>query len=191
MALAHGAGAPMDHPFMDAVVAHLSEAIGVMRFEFPYMSKRRLDGKRRGPDGQAVLEESFFEAAERCASICGSMDDVILAGKSMGGRYATRVVDRVGARGCAVFGYPFHPPGRPEKLRTEHLETLKTPTVIVQGARDPFGTESEVASYKLSPQISVRFLSDGDHSLKPRKSSGFTHEAHLEAAAGHVLDLLE
>jgi predicted alpha/beta-hydrolase family hydrolase len=86
-------------------------------------------------------------------------------------------------RGLVCLGYPFHPPGAPEKLRTKHLETLKTPALILQGERDPFGPRDEVARYKLSKSIRIEWLADGDHSFKPRKSSGFSEADHLAKAA--------
>jgi predicted alpha/beta-hydrolase family hydrolase len=106
----------------------------------------------------------------------------VLAGKSMGGRVATMVADELGARGVAVFGYPFHPPDEPEKLRTAHLATLRTPALILQGERDEFGTRDEVAAYTLAPVIVVEWFEDGDHSLAPRVRSGFTKERHLARA---------
>src|SRR6185369_2824280 len=90
---------------------------------------------------------------------------IFIGGKSMGGRMSTMVADEMNVRGVVVFGYPFHPPGNPDRLRTQHLETLKTPTLILQGARDPFGSEDDVKRYKLSRAIRVEFVEDGDHSL--------------------------
>ena len=84
------------------------------------------------------------------------------------------IADEVGAAGVVCLGYPFHPPGKPERLRTAHLETLKTPTLIVQGTRDRLGSEEEVAAYTLSPSIELAWMADGDHSFKPRKKSGRT-----------------
>jgi predicted alpha/beta-hydrolase family hydrolase len=84
-------------------------------------------------------------------------------------------------RGLLCLGYPFHPPGKPESLRTAHLATLKTPTLICQGTRDELGTREDVAGYALSSQIEILWLEDGDHDLKPRKSiSGFSAAAHLK-----------
>ena len=82
----------------------------------------------------------------------------------MGGRMATMIADELAVRGAAVLGYPFHPPGQPEKLRTAHLEIMKTPALIVQGTRDPFGTAEDVAGYRLSPAIRIEWL-PGQHSL--------------------------
>jgi len=89
------------------------------------------------------------------------------------------VADEAGVRGLVCLGYPFHPPGRPEKLRTEHLATLKTPTLICQGERDPFGTRDEVPGFGLSNAITLHWAPDGDHGLKPRKKSGFTEDGNM------------
>jgi uncharacterized protein len=171
--LAHGAGAPMNTPFMNSVARGLAAGGGVrvVRFEFPYMRARRETGRRGGaPDREPILRNSWKEVVEKL----GGGRKVVIGGKSMGGRIASMVADEVGARGLVCLGYPFHPPGRPDKLRTKHLETLTTPGLIVQGTRDAFGTPEDVAGYALSDAIRVVWLEDGDHSWKPRAASGRT-----------------
>ena len=178
--LTHGAGAPMDSPFMNAIATEVAAAgIQVIRFEFEYMAKRRQDGKRRGPDRAAKLIDCFQGAID----LVGPPGEVVIGGKSMGGRIATMIADEVPVAGVVCLGYPFHPPGKPERLRTAHLRTMTTPTLIVQGTRDRFGTEEEVATYSLSPSVELAWMQDGDHSFKPRKKSGRTVEQNLEAAA--------
>ena len=100
--------------------------------------------------------------------------------KSMGGRIASLIADEAGVAGLVCLGYPFHPVGNPNKLRVEHLRTIKTPTLILQGERDPFGSREEVAKYKLSRVVKMKWIKDGDHSLKPRKSSGCTDQQNWE-----------
>jgi predicted alpha/beta-hydrolase family hydrolase len=176
--LAHGAGAGMDSPAMTAFAEGLgAEGFRVVRFEFPYMQRRRETGKRGGLDRPIVLLETW----ERVITEIGA-DGLVIGGKSMGGRMASIAADHARVAGLVCLGYPFHPPGRPEKLRTEHLADLRTPTLIVQGTRDPFGTPEEVDTYELSPQIRVVWLEDGDHSFKPRKSSGRTEEQNFAEA---------
>jgi predicted alpha/beta-hydrolase family hydrolase len=184
--LAHGAGAPMDHPFMSAVAAGLAaRAMRVARFEFRYMAARR-SGARKPPDRAPVLLDTWREAI----AALGGAHNLVLAGKSLGGRIASMVADEVGARGLVCLGYPFHPPGKPDRLRTAHLETLRTPTLIVQGTRDAFGTPEDVGGYALSPAIQIAWIEDGDHSLVPRKSSGRTREDALEEAVARVADFV-
>lgn len=178
--LAHGAGAPMDTPFMDTFAKGLGEAgVQVGRFEFSYMARRREDQKRRPPSTQSILLREWKEAL---ASL-PPHDFLFIGGKSMGGRMATLLVTEVDdvpkVDGVVCLGYPFHPTGKPEKLRTAHLATISTPTLIVQGERDPMGTRQEVHRYELSDVIDVHWLRDGDHSFKPRKASGTTLEANL------------
>ena len=188
LVLAHGAGAPMDTPFMNAIADAIAEAgISVVRFEFDYMAKRREDGKRRGPDRAPKLIERYQEVLEQV----GDPRHTIIGGKSMGGRIASMIADDASVAGLVCLGYPFHPPGKPERLRTAHLETLRTPTLIVQGMRDTFGTPEEVGSYMLSPSIQVVWMEDGDHSFKPRKKSGRTNEQNLAAAAEAVIGFAE
>ncbi len=181
--LAHGAGAPMDTPLMTTIAEGLAQrGLRVARFEFPYMAARRRGGSRRPPNSMAELEECWRQAIEQL----GGGRRLIIGGKSMGGRVASRIADDVGARGLVCLGYPFHPPSNPEKSRTAHLAGLTTPTLILQGTRDPFGKPEEVAAYSLSPHIRLHWLADGDHSFKPRKRSGLTQQDRLATAAAAI-----
>jgi hypothetical protein len=178
-AFAHGAGGAMDTPFMTTVARALgARGIRVVRFEFPYMAARRTGGKRGAPDRQPVLLATWRDVVETL----GSRERLFIGGKSMGGRMATMVADELGVRGLVCFGYPFHPPGQPAKVRTAHLETLATPMLVLQGERDPLGNRDDVAAYLLSPSIRIEWLRDGDHSLKPRASSGVTEKENLARA---------
>ncbi|MEP9399010.1 alpha/beta family hydrolase [Mesorhizobium sp. KR2-14] len=182
--LAHGAGAPMDSPAMDAAARALANAgFRVARFEFSYMAARR-QGGRKPPPRAELLQGEYREAVREL----GASGPLIIGGKSMGGRVASMVADGLHASGSIVgllcLGYPFHPPAKPEQLRTAHLAELKAPTLICQGTRDPFGTPEDVMSYDLSGQIEILWLEDGDHDLKPRKKvSGFSAEDHLATVA--------
>ncbi|HEY6878177.1 MAG TPA: alpha/beta family hydrolase [Polyangiales bacterium] len=176
--LAHGAGAGMDTPFMAALARGLSEqGARVLRFEFTYMAARR-HGARKPPERMPALEARFLEAIAAAKSKL----PLFVAGKSMGGRVATRIADRAGARGVLAFGYPFHPPKKPDQLRVEHLQTLAAPCLIVQGTRDPFGRPDEVAHYQLPANVDVHWLADGDHSFVPRKASGRSSAQNLHEA---------
>lgn len=175
---AHGAGAAMDTSFMERIASGVAgHGWHVVRFEFPYMTKRRDDGKRRPPDRMPVLLETF----ESLVNDIGP-DRSVVGGKSMGGRVASMIADDACVRGCICLGYPFHPPGKPEKLRTEHLQRLSTPTLILQGERDPFGKRDEMSGFDLSAAIAVDYLTDGDHGFKPRKASGETEEGNIDRA---------
>jgi predicted alpha/beta-hydrolase family hydrolase len=89
--------------------------------------------------------------------------------------------------GLVCLGYPFHPMGKPEQLRTAHLLKMTCPALIVQGTRDIMGTREEVGGYKLSKAIEILWLEDGDHDLKPRKAvSGFTAAGHMQTMAAKV-----
>jgi predicted alpha/beta-hydrolase family hydrolase len=169
------------------VAAGLAErGLRVARFEFPYMRKRREGGARGAPDREPVLRAAWREAI----GALGGGPRLVIGGKSLGGRIASLVADEVGARGLVCLGYPFHPPGRPEKLRTAHLAGLKTPALIVQGTRDPFGTPVELPGWSLSPAIRLAWIEDGDHDLRPRKSSGRTHAQNLGAALDAVAEFV-
>jgi predicted alpha/beta-hydrolase family hydrolase len=188
LVLAHGAGAPMDSPFLNVIARGVAGAgFRVARFEFPYMRERRLTGRRRAPDRGPVLEESWLAAI---ASLGGG-ERLVIGGKSLGGRIASMVADRAGVRGLVCLGYPFHPPGKPERLRTRHLVNLRAPALIVQGTRDAFGPREEVAGYPLSPSIQIAWIEDGDHSFKPRAASGRSESQNLSEAIARVREFLE
>jgi predicted alpha/beta-hydrolase family hydrolase len=186
--LAHGAGAPMDSPSLTATAKALAgSGFRVARFEFDYMAGRRTEAGRKPPPRAEKLNPEYIAALDAL----DARRPLIIGGKSMGGRVASMVADdlfasgRVG--GLLCLGYPFHPPARPEHLRTKHLVNLKTPTLIVQGTRDEFGTREDVSAYTLSPAIEFLWLEDGNHDLKPRRSiSGFSSADHLKTMAEAV-----
>lgn len=188
--LAHGAGAPMNSAAMTALARALAATgLRVARFEFAYMAARR-DGGGVKPPPRA---DSLVPAYRAVVAALDATGPLVIGGKSMGGRVASMAVDDLHAEGRAAgllcLGYPFHPPGKPETLRTAHLTGLAAPALICQGTRDPFGTREEVAEYALSPSIEVFWLDDGDHDLRPRKSvSGLTAAEHLASTASRVRD---
>jgi predicted alpha/beta-hydrolase family hydrolase len=183
--LAHGAGGPMDSAVMTAAARALADAgFGVARFEFDYMAVRRRSAARKPPPRAEKLCPEYLAAIDALKA----KGPLIIGGKSMGGRIASMIADDLHAagriKGLLCLGYPFHPPGKAEQLRTAHLARMKTPALIVQGTRDPFGTRQEVSTYTLSRAIKILWLEDGDHDLKPRKrASGFSAADHLKTAA--------
>jgi predicted alpha/beta-hydrolase family hydrolase len=180
----------MDSPFMSAVAAGVAkQGFRVLRFEFPYMRARRNEGRKKPPDREPVLRQAWLDAIGEAAGKTGP-SRVAIGGKSMGGRIASMVADEAGVAGLVCLGYPFHPPGQPDKLRVAHLEHLATPALIVQGERDPFGTREEIARYHLSEKIRILFLEDGDHSFKPRVSSGRTEAQNRDEAVALVSGFL-
>ena len=100
----------------------------------------------------------------------------------MGGRIASLIADQANVSGLICLGYPFHPVGKPDKLRVDHLKSIRTPTLILQGERDAFGRLEEVPGYRLPATIDVQWLVDGDHSFKPRKFSGVSEEDNWRQA---------
>jgi predicted alpha/beta-hydrolase family hydrolase len=181
--LAHGAGGPMDTPTMTAAAKALADqGFRVARFEFEYMASRRRSASRKPPPRAETLCPEYLAAIDALKA----KGPLIIGGKSMGGRIASMIADDLHAAGriagLLCLGYPFHPTGKPEQLRTAHLAKMKTPALIVQGTRDPFGSRAEVATYALSKAIKILWLEDGDHDLKPRKSiSGFSAADHLRS----------
>jgi uncharacterized protein len=184
--LAHGAGADKDSEFMQDMSARIAKlGITVVRFNFSYMVKRQQDGKRRPPDRMPALQQCYIDTIKQVSQ---SIDlPIWIGGKSMGGRVASLIADeQEKVRGFIGLGFPFHAPGKPPKDRIIHLETIKKPSIVVQGTRDSMGCIDEVSTYQLSEQVNLFWLEDGDHSLKPRKKSGFSYESHLDSAAQKV-----
>ena len=100
------------------------------------------------------------------------------------------LADEAKVLAVVCLGYPFHPPSKPEKTRTNHLENLQTPTLILQGTRDSFGLPEEIRTYKLSPAIKIEWIEDGDHSFKPRARSGRTEADNVGAAIALVAEFI-
>jgi uncharacterized protein len=185
--LAHGAGAPMDTPFMTGFAKALAEnGLQTIRFEFAYMASRRTgEGKKPPPRAEKVMSE-YIEAIDALKAD----RPIFIGGKSMGGRVASMIAgEQFRAKriaGLFCLGYPFHPPGRPEQLRTAHLKDLTVPTLICQGTRDPFGTRDEVGDYQLSSKIRIHWLEDGDHDFRAAKGSTATAKGNQRSAADAV-----
>jgi len=184
---AHGAGAPMDSEFMNTIAEGISAGgIEVRRFEFPYMQKRRETGVRRPPDRAPALLAYYRDAL----AASGGAQRCIVAGKSMGGRMASLIAAEQKVRGWVCLGYPFHALGKPDKTRVEHFGDISVPNLVLQGTRDPMGSLASVTGYRLPDAINVHWLEDGDHDLKPRKKSGFSHEEHLAVAVDQVINFV-
>ena len=185
---AHGAGAGMETPFLKVVAELLAErGIATYRFEFAYMAARRQGARKPPPKAERLMDEYRAAVAAVPAGV-----PLIIGGKSMGGRVASMVADELYSAGriagLACLGYPFHPPKKPQQLRTAHLTALACPALIVQGERDPFGGRTEVEAYGLSPAIRLHWAADGDHDLGPRGASGFTRKGNLAAAADAIVE---
>lgn len=183
--LAHGAGAGMRSDFMTFMARALGNAgLLCLRFEFPYMR-----AGRKAPDKAAVLEGAWTKVAEEARSRAGARP-LVLGGKSMGGRIASQAVAAgAPADGLVFHGYPLHPPGRPDRVRKEHLPDVGAPMLFVEGTRDPFcpleTLRAVVAETGVDATIAV--IDDGDHSFKVRASSGrSTKDAWAEAADATV-----
>ncbi len=195
---AHGAGADMNSEFMTQVAVALGEkGVRVVRFNFPYMIKREEDGKRRPPDRATKLIEAY-------KAVITHLDcPVVIGGKSMGGRMSSMLLaenaqlpkdEQLAILGSACLGFPFHAPGKDPKDRLDHLAALTAPLLIVQGTRDTMGTQEEVTGYfkdgRISDSIEVNWLEDGNHDLKPRIKSGFSHPQHIESAIDQVANFV-
>lgn len=186
LVLAHGAGAPADSPFMDMLAEALEkQGIATVRFEFPYMLKRRSDGKKRPPDRQPKLLECFSGMVDAVRAEVDSHLPLLVGGKSMGGRMASILAaERPGIDGVIGFGYPFHPPGKPERVRTDHFPDIRCPFLVVQGTRDPFGKREEFEGGVLAAgNARIHWLEGGNHDFQPLAKQQSSQKALIEEAA--------
>lgn len=183
--IAHGAGAGQHSLYMNQLRDALAEqGVQTLAVEFAYMQRMQREGRRIPPPR---IERLVEELSHWCDILTHPQGGTLwLGGKSMGGRAASLLAARERVAGLVLCGYPFHPPGKPEKLRLAHWSRIACPTLVVQGSRDPFGTREEVSGYQLAAQGQLHWLEDGDHDWKPRRRSGRT-QAQLIAEGAAVI----
>jgi predicted alpha/beta-hydrolase family hydrolase len=195
--LAHGAGKGMGTSFMEAIATGVVKAgVSVVRFHFPYMEESLRTGTKISPNGGRVLRRSFSDVIshfiEREKVPC---EHIFIGGKSMGGRVAAMIAENHQVAGVICLGYPFHPQGKPERLRIEHLKTIQTPTLICQGERDPKGKREEIEQLAFSRAVQIQWLKDGDNNFKPRKRSGRSLDENMadaiQSCNGFITRILE
>lgn len=169
---AHGAGAGMNHPFMQRAAEAL-EARGIAphRFDFPYMQ-----AKKSRPDPPALAEEAVRQAVAEAARQHPGLP-ILAGGKSFGGRMTSQAQasqPMPGVRGLVFFGFPLHPPGRPGTSRAEHLTAVDVPMLFLQGTRDEFGQLDLLQQVVrgLGDRATLHLVEDGDHSFKVPKRTG-------------------
>jgi predicted alpha/beta-hydrolase family hydrolase len=182
LAYAPGSGSNINDPFGTYAAPRLLDAgIATLRFQFPYMEA----GTKR-PDRPAVLESVWREVT---GLLHGHGKRVLIGGRSMGGRYASRVVE---VDALALFAYPLHAPGKPEAIRDTHLASITVPTLFCTGTRDTFTTPEELRTSAAKMQRSrVHILEGADHSYLVLKSSGRTREDVWDEVLQVMLDWLE
>jgi uncharacterized protein len=188
LALAHGAGGTMRTALLDGFAAGLSAAgVSCLRFNFAYS-----EAGKRGPDREPVLRAVWAAAFDRARSVG---EPTWAGGKSLGGRIASMMIadGELDAAGLILVGYPLHPPGKPERLRDEHLARVEVPMVFLQGTKDPFATWDLLVKVldRLGDRATLHPVEGGDHSFRVRgqpKDDAGTGTALGEAAARFILD---
>jgi len=201
LVLTHGSGAAMDSDFMNEftalVVAH---DICVARFEFAFMAGRRTTGKKRPPPKAEKLIAEFLAALTEVRSKNTGLSGadapaIFIGGKSLGGRVASMMAqqcfDEKTIAGLVCLGYPFHPPGKSDKLRTGHFADYNCPSLICQGENDPFGKRSEIEHYDLPASFQFHWAPFGNHDMAPPKRSGLTRQDNWSLAAAAVGDFMK
>lgn len=168
--LAHGAGAPFTSEFMESLAQDLvANSIAVLRFHFPYMFDRQQTGKKRPPDRAHRLVSAWRSVVDVAVAEF-SVSSIVVAGKSMGGRMASLMLAEEPpptVKAAVYLGYPLHPPGKPDRLRKDHLPAIQVPQLFMSGTRDALATESlldEVVG-GLDDQASIYWVPGGDHSF--------------------------
>ncbi len=170
--LAHGAGAGMDHPFMNALAAELAErSIATLRYQFPYRER----GSRR-PDPPPLCHATVRAAVAQCARLAAGLP-LFAGGRSFGGRMTSQaqaLAPLPGVRGLAFLGFPLHPAGRPSHARAEHLAQVQIPMLFLQGTRDALAGRAhlEAVMARLGPRAQLRWLEHADHGFHAPVSSG-------------------
>ena len=163
LVVAHGAGAGMEHPFMSGFTRALNDdGVATLRFNFPYR-----EAGRKFPD-RPPAAIAAWRAAMDAARSRSEGEPLWAAGKSFGGRMASMAVaEGMPASGLVYLGYPLHPPGKPEKLRDEHLYGLELPMLFLQGTRDTFATPEllEGVVSRVGPIATLHGCEGGDHSF--------------------------
>ncbi len=163
--LAHGAGAGMDHPFMSAAAAGLSElGIATLRFQFPYMERRS-----RRPDPPPVCHAAVRAAVAEAARLAPALP-LFAGGRSFGGRMTSQaqaLETLPGVRGLAFLGFPLHPAGKPSESRARHLLGTQIPLLFLQGTRDALAERGllEALARRLGPRATIGWAEDADHSF--------------------------
>jgi len=183
LALAHGAGAGMTHPFLEKLAEELAEAsVATLRYQFPYMEERR-----RVPDSPMVATETVAAAARAAAKAAPGLG-LLAGGKSFGGRMSSQAASQgrlEGVRGLVFFGFPLHPPNQPGTKRAEHLAKVPMPMLFLQGTRD---TLAELKLLRpicanLGPRAKLHIIESADHSFHVLKSSGLSDAGVLRELA--------
>jgi predicted alpha/beta-hydrolase family hydrolase len=165
--VAHGAGAGMDHPFLVGFAAScVDEGLATLRFNFPY-----LEAGRRAPDPEATLRDAW-RAAFGAASARADAGPVWASGKSLGGRIASMCAadGQIAPAGLVFLGYPLHPPGKPERIRDEHLYRIEVPMLFLQGTADPFASADLLAGVvgRLGERATLLPFEGAGHSFEVR-----------------------
>ncbi len=184
--LAHGAGAGMRHPFLEAVARALADRqIATLRYQFPYIERR--EGR---PNPPGVLEATV-RAAVRAAAAAAPGLPLVAGGKSLGGRMTSSAAARQpldGVQGLVFLGFPLHPPKRPSSERAEHLDRVSLPMLFLQGTRDDLADLSllEPVCRRLGPRATLHVVEGADHSFRVLKRSGRTDAQVLDELTGAV-----
>jgi uncharacterized protein len=187
LVLAHGAGGTMRTALLDGFAAGMSAAgVSCLRFNFAYS-----EAGKRGPDREPVLRAVWGAAFDRARSVG---EPTWAGGKSLGGRIASLMIadGELDAAGLVLVGYPLHPPGKPERLRDEHLDRVEVPMLFLQGTADPFATWGLLTGVldRLGDRATLHPVEGGDHSFRVRgrpKDDAGTGTALGEAAARFIL----
>lgn len=162
--LTPGAGSDRDHHTLVALEEAL-RPLPVVRVDFPY----RKEGRKPPDRAPKLVASVVHDAAETAAALRIRPPRLLLGGRSMGGRICSMAVAQgLPAAGLVLISYPLHPPGKPEKLRTEHLPSLEVPCLFVSGTRDPFGRpdELEAATAAIAGPVTHHWVEGGAHDLR-------------------------
>ena len=186
--LAHGAGAGMRHPFLEAIAQRLAERdIATLRYQFPYMEQRA-----RRPDPPALAAAAVRAAVMEAARAAPGVP-LVAGGKSFGGRMTSTAQASEplpAVRGLVFLGFPLHPPGRLGNERAEHLARVQVPMLFLQGTRDDFADLKLLRPVvkRLGTRATLHLVDGGDHSFRVLKRSGRTDADVMGELVGAIVE---
>ncbi|MBV1872755.1 MAG: hypothetical protein KUG83_09440 [Gammaproteobacteria bacterium] len=188
LVLSHGLNSSVNSPFLEKVTDGLSaHGFKVIRFEFPFMVEGRLNNEPVYVESTQSLESYW----EKVVKELGNPEKLVIGGKSIAAFAATRVADRLGVRGVLGMGFPFVSPDPDLVLHFEHLKSMQTPTMIIQGCDDPLGPSSQVDDSVFSHTTTLHWLENSGHNFIPSPGSKRSHDENILDTMEWIAEFLD
>ncbi|MBL4608380.1 MAG: hypothetical protein JKY01_11215 [Pseudomonadales bacterium] len=188
LVLSHGLNSSVNGPFMEKMTDGLAaHGFKVIRFEFPFMVEGRLNDAPVYIENTASLESHW----KKVVSELGTPEKLVIGGKCIAAFAASRVADQLGVRGVIGLGFPFVSPDPDLILDQNHLKSMRTPTMIIQGSDDPLGSSANVDDSVFSHTTSLHWLENAGHNFIPSKNSKKSHDENILDAMEWIAEFLD